>query len=902
MVAVVYREARGGDPYIRVSSDSGQTWSARVRLNTAVADGGGTLGAPFFVEVDASGVIHAAFVQDSGIGRQVFYTRSTDGGVSFEPERTLDSLLTARTDSTNPILQTAFDGSLLLAFWDAAGDDHLYVLRSTDAGQTFALVLDRTFGNEETELFPMLFASTSGGAVVVHVIDGTGELTAQRSTTDGASYGPVRTLSSTAAAHPFLGIEAAAVTRTAAGTLAIAYTDRRADTYRGNATDLFVRVSTNDGHTWGSEARVDGTAPGTAGTGIAPSGISGVGNDDLVVVYADNRGNAGSSFDVYGNRSAAATLSFGAEQRIDADSGDRDRNAFDAPNVAVGPRCGGGAGEVNVYVAMAVISGTEPEIRVAVSEDGGYTFSGATRISAAAGSEFAAVPRIAAPGNGSVHVAYTVIDPATGDVELRYNKSDDCGQTWLANELNFELVTQAEFDLIALDNGEVYLVWSEGGLEIRLAKSTDGGDSFATPVFVNTNLSGFNRNPLACVVGSTVFVAFAAPDGPGDWYTTFLAASGDGGATFVPEVQMLPDMASGGSFEHTLDCYESLTGAAGVYAAVMANAFGPTEAPSIRWFGFDPVGETLTPLTLFPSSPGADYGVGSGVLCLDTEPGPGSCLFLADESVSEPNGDRNRVVLRRYGSDGVLALEHTLTSAAPLPEARSDASRMVTDGEGNVWVAWRDSSAGQPQMVVRHSADSGQTFDDLYRLSRAEPQGTAFDSLFDFIKKGYGAADAGAAFFGWAGRRDSQFFSGLFGVYDSDDFDRDQSAAAADCNDQDPTARSVAAELTSFHVDRIGGGVRVSWDSQAGAGSGTVYDLVQGSLGALRSSGSFAAAACLVSDTPNVFAEDLSAAPPPGEADYYLGRAKNGCGTASFGDSSLAPDPRDDLDGAGPCP
>ncbi len=108
--------------------------------------------------------------------------------------------------------------------------------------------------------------------------------------------------------------------------------------------------------------------------------------------------------------------------------------------------------------------------------------------------------------------------------------------------------------------------------------------------------------------------------------------------------------------------------------------------------------------------------------------------------------------------------------------------------------------------------------------------------------------------------------------------------------------------MTSFHVDRIGGGVRVSWDSQAGAGSGTVYDLVQGSLGALRSSGSFAAAACLVGDTPNVFADDLSAAPPPGEADYYLGRAKNGCGTASFGDSSLAPDPRDDLDGAGPCP
>ena len=175
-----------------------------------------------------------------------------------------------------------------------------------------------------------------------------------------------------------------------------------------------------------------------------------------------------------------------------------------------------------------------------------------------------------APSNGSVHVAYTVIDGVTGNVELRYNKSDDCGQTWLPSEMNFGLVVQSEFDLIALDTGEVYLFWSEGGFEILMAKSADGGDTFAPPVLVNSNLSGFNRNPLACVVGGVIFVAFAAPDGPSAWFTTFVTASDDGGATFVPEIQMIPDMPSGGAFEHTLDCYESVTGTAGVYAVVMA--------------------------------------------------------------------------------------------------------------------------------------------------------------------------------------------------------------------------------------------------------------------------------------------------------------------------------------------
>ncbi len=336
----------------------------------------------------------------------------------------------------------------------------------------------------------------------------------------------------------------------------------------------------------------------------------------------------------------------------------------------------------------------------------------------------------------------------------------------------------------------------------------------------------------------------------------------------------------------------------------MANSFS-TASPfgNVRWWQFDTGSGSLIPRPRFVAGPGADYGSGSGVQCLNPEPGPGTCLFLADESASDPNGSPNRIALREYDPTGTLMSEQFLTDGAPLPGARSDSSRMVSDAGGNLWVSWRDSSAGQPEYVVRRSPDSGQTFDPVYRLSGGEPQGTGFESIFDFVKKGYSAAAGGEAYFAWAGQRESVFFSGLFNVYDTNDFDRDQSSAAVDCNDSDPTAQATPTLLGNLSIGEISGGVRLSWDSQAAtAGSGTVYDLVKGSVGDLRGTGTYAAVACLTGGETGASFDDLSPDPPSGTADYYLGRARNSCGSAGYGDASVNPDPRDDLDSAGPCP
>jgi hypothetical protein len=83
-------------------------------------------------------------------------------------------------------------------------------------------------------------------------------------------------------------------------------------------------------------------------------------------------------------------------------------------------------------------------------------------------------------------------------------------------------------------------------------------------------------------------------------------------------------------------------------------------------------------------------------------------------------------------------------------------------------------------------------------------------------------------------------------------------------------------------------------------GSPASFDIVKGLVSDLRSSGTYAAAACFVAlaDAPVTDSE----VPPAGDAFYYLARGRNCCAAEGYGDSTTVPDPRDALDLASPCP
>ncbi len=103
--------------------------------------------------------------------------------------------------------------------------------------------------------------------------------------------------------------------------------------------------------------------------------------------------------------------------------------------------------------------------------------------------------------------------------------------------------------------------------------------------------------------------------------------------------------------------------------------------------------------------------------------------------------------------------------------------------------------------------------------------------------------------------------------------------------------------VSSVHVQKMPVGFRVEWDPQAG-----VYDLVAGLISELRSARGFADAFCRAQNVRAAWFDDGGGDQPAGDGRYYLVRSQDACGVSSYGDSTLAEDPRDELDAEGPCP
>ena len=158
----------------------------------------------------------------------------------------------------------------------------------------------------------------------------------------------------------------------------------------------------------------------------------------------------------------------------------------------------------------------------------------------------------------------------------------------------------------------------------------------------------------------------------------------------------------------------------------------------------------------------------------------------------------------------------------------------------------------------------------------------------------------------WADTRggDNDVYWDQIGDVDSDG---DSFLDFADCNPSDNSAYAVPGVVQNVTISPIAAStnVAVSWQSQAAsAGSGTVYDLVSGLLSSLTSTGGYGSAICLannVTGTSTPPYTDTRSGPPAGDSFYYLIRAHNSCGVASFGATGPM-DPKAALDGTTPCP
>jgi hypothetical protein len=78
------------------------------------------------------------------------------------------------------------------------------------------------------------------------------------------------------------------------------------------------------------------------------------------------------------------------------------------------------------------------------------------------------------------------------------------------------------------------------------------------------------------------------------------------------------------------------------------------------------------------------------------------------------------------------------------------------------------------------------------------------------------------------------------------------------------------------------------------------FDVATGLLSDLQADRDFDQATCLGTFSGNPATDDST--PPVGDGYYYLARGLSCCTTQGYGDSTLTPDPRDDLNIFSPCP
>ena len=201
--------------------------------------------------------------------------------------------------------------------------------------------------------------------------------------------------------------------------------------------------------------------------------------------------------------------------------------------------------------------GTDFDILTARSSDGGATWSAPTALNTNAatdGDDDSGPPALGTDGSGVWIAAWPSLSDLGGtigtDRDILFARSTDGGATWSdpsAIDVN-ALFDSGEDDRVALAYGDgdgvfVALWQSENGtfgsdFDIKMSRSTDGGQTWSAAVFLNTNPGG----ELANDTGPTL-----ASDGLGSWVAVwesdeslvggegdlFVARSSDGAASWT---------------------------------------------------------------------------------------------------------------------------------------------------------------------------------------------------------------------------------------------------------------------------------------------------------------------------------------------------------------------------------
>lgn len=183
------------------------------------------------------------------------------------------------------------------------------------------------------------------------------------------------------------------------------------------------------------------------------------------------------------------------------------------------------------HVYFAWIDRTESDVTNIVfdkSDDGGTTFAGPVAITNNNGNS--GIPRISANGD-NVYLMWE--DNSKKNFDIYLSTSSDLGKTFSSSLDISNNTGDSGAPQILVNGTNVYAVWMDntlGNFDIYFSKSTDGGQTFAKPVDVSTGKldSGY---PQFAVAGNEVYVTWTEAVSPTN-YDIFFSKSTDGGQTF----------------------------------------------------------------------------------------------------------------------------------------------------------------------------------------------------------------------------------------------------------------------------------------------------------------------------------------------------------------------------------
>jgi len=310
----------------------------------------------------------------------------------------------------------------------------------------------------------------------------------------------------------------------------VAWADDTPVSGSGSEAEIWLRVSSNNGASFGSAIRISTNTYDSRYPSVAASG------SHVYVAWEDYTpvSGSGGAPEIWLRVSSNNGATFGSAIRIST-------NTYYSlyPSVA--------ASGTYVYVAWEDLtpvsgSGGLPEIWLRVSSNNGATFGSAIRIST--NTYYSLCPSVAASGS-YVYVAWHDWTPVSGsggkpEIWLRVS-SNNGGSFGPAIRISTNTY-KSEDPSVAAYGSYVYVAWEDytpvsgsgGEAEIWLRVSSDNGGSFGSPVRMSTN-TGVSIYPSLAASGSYVYLAWQ--DGT--------PVSGSGGSN---EVWMRGSSNNGGSF------------------------------------------------------------------------------------------------------------------------------------------------------------------------------------------------------------------------------------------------------------------------------------------------------------------------------------------------------------------